>query len=487
MHSMDLNISLDEASDVPLFRQLAGKLKEFIESLYLRPGQLLPSTRELSDHLRVSRATVVRCYDELISQGYLESIDGIGTFVSKKVPTLSQHWIPSKPSTISISNYANQLLATDPLKLFAHDWPELNFGCAPASMLPLKQWRQLLLKHSRTIDTGKLDYNQEPFGYPKLREALADYLARARSARLSPQQLIVFPSTLYPLHLITQMLVDRGDLVAIGNPTFPYARHTLESAGARLEYLSVDRNGLLVDDLKEMRCPRMIYLNPSHHQPGGQVLSIERRHSLLGFAADHGSIIIEDDLDCHYRYSGPGAPCLQGLSDRQNTIYIGSFWQSLYPLVNVGFLVIPESLVDVFTHAWHLLYHTFHTQIPLVDQYALTDLLDGGSLERHIRKTGKTLSERMQALVYALTANLGKAISMDPEPSGMHVTVQFDERYSSVLLKECAVAADLPLVSTASHYAFQQAAGEFMVPFAHLDGGEIEARVSRFAKLLKGR
>lgn len=488
MKAMSLSISIDPASSEPVFRQLASQLKMAIESLSLRPGELLPSTRELCESLALSRTTVVRCYEELLSQGYLEAVDGVGTFVSQRIPSLPQHWTASVQTPFSISSYARQLLAKNPRKLFAHDWPELNFGCAPAGELPIKKWRQLLLEHSRNLGASSLDYNQEPFGYLPLRKALCKYLARSRSVRCTADQIIVFPSSLYALHLVSQMLIDRDDLVAMSAPGFPYARHTFVEAGARLAAIPVDVSGLDISHLEKLEtAPRMIYLNPSHHQPWGYMLSIQRRQEILDYAARNGTLLIEDDLDCNYRYSGRTAPCLQGLSDRQNTIYAGSFWQTLYPLVNVGYLVIPENLAGLFTHAWHLLYHTFHTQIPLLDQLALTDLIEGGFLERHIRKTEKVYARRMQALVRAITANLGRVVKVYSEPSGMHLTVRFDKNLSDLELRECALGSNFPLVSTAAHYAEEPLEREFIVPFAHLEEEEIDIRVSGFSELLEGR
>ncbi|MBZ0185013.1 MAG: PLP-dependent aminotransferase family protein [Candidatus Obscuribacterales bacterium] len=484
---MDLKPELDTNSDIPLFRQLAGHFKERIESLELPPGHLLPSTRELADDLNLSRSTIVRCYEELLAMGYLETIDGVGTFVNKAIPCLPQHWSTPTRTALTPSRYAQELFATTSRKLFAHDWKELNFGCAPVDQLPIKQWRQLLLQHSRSLTEKKLDYGQAPFGFEPLRKSVKEYLARARSVRCDTEQIIVFPTSLYALHLVSQLLVDIDDHVVMSDPGFPYARHTLKTRGANMTFLPVDQSGMLVENLLELtQKPKIVYVNPSHQEPHGTLLSIDRRKTLLNFAHANDTLIIEDDLDCQYRYTGVPAPSLQGLSESENVIYIGSFWKLLYPLVNVGYMVIPHSLIELFTHAWYLMYHTFHTQIPILDQLALSDLLQDGHLERHIRKTGQIYAKRFQFLVHNLTIQMKSSVRISPEGSGMHLTARFLTDKSDLEIQEYAQEANLPIVSTNVHYSGACVPGEFIIPFAHLSEKDIEQRVAKFAALALG-
>ncbi|MCA9805342.1 MAG: PLP-dependent aminotransferase family protein [Cyanobacteria bacterium HKST-UBA02] len=492
-HSLGLMISLDPQNPDPLFRQMAMHFKRSIESLRLRPGQLLPSSRELAEKLRVSRATAVRCYEELSCQGYIETIDGVGTFVSRKDCSPPSRQASASVKRMHLSSWAEDLLDRAQDKLFSHDWPELNYGCAPAELLPVRQWRQLLLLHTREFKIASLDYNQDPFGYMPLRRALAEYLGRSRSTRCSPEQVIVFPSSLFSLHLVSQMLIDRDDLVIMDEPGCPYARHTFLQAGATPVCIPVDRSGMVVSDIEKTarelgaRVPRIIYVNPSHQQPTGAPLSIERRQELLRYAADRSTIIIEDDVDSDFCHASSSLPSLQGLSDCSNVIYIGNFWQTLYPVVNVGYLVIPDILIDKFTRAWHLLYHTFQTHLPALEQLALTDLLDGGFLERHNRKSGRLYLSRWQAMVSAFTRHLRGIATLAPEPSGMHMLVRFDQSNADQVIRKSALSANLPMLASTSFYMSRRPSGEFLVPFAFLDEQEIANKVSLFTAILQNQ
>lgn len=483
---MDLPFTLDEKSEVALYKQLSDRLKESISQLKLMPGQMMPSTRELADHLHISRATVLKSYEELLSQGYLKTVDGIGTFVSQDAPGTRPQVPTQESAALKLSNYANSLLSLNPKAATQADFAELNYGAAPPDLLPLRQWRQNLLRRLRELNLSDVHYSTEVFGFRPLREALAEYLMRARALHCSADQILVFSGPLHPHDLVTRLLLNPGDTACVENPGFPFARNVLTSHGVNLMPIPVDENGMRVELLENSGTPpQLVYVTPSHQDPTGALLSLDRRRRLLHYAFKNRIALIEDDYDSEFRYSGSQLPALHGLDERGLVFYISSFWKTLYPIVNVGILVIPESMIDLFTRAQSLTETNVSTDFPLLEQYALTDLITEGHYERHLRKIAQIYGKRRQALIYALNKHLRGLLTITKESAGMHMIVRFKTTLDDVELTHLARSCGLPAVSTNHYYTSDSQKGEFIIPFGHVTETKIHESVEKLAELLK--
>src|SRR5262249_17624439 len=206
---MDFPVSLDPSLETPIYRQLSNAMRTAITSGRLKPGDLLPSTPEMSRMLGLARATVVKSYDDLEGQGFLETVSGKGTFVSRNLPehvlrpaltAVASRYLEQEPPTELLSEYARTLLRVPFVRSTSADRPELNYGSAPLDQLPLRQWRELLIAHSRSASADTYTYVTEPFGHRPLREAIANYLARSKAVRCLPEQVIIFPGSQHPLY-----------------------------------------------------------------------------------------------------------------------------------------------------------------------------------------------------------------------------------------------------------------------------------------------
>ena len=221
---MELAIHLNANAAQPLHKQLYHELRSSILNGRLSAGQRIPSTRALAKSLGLSRATVTQSYEQLTSEGYLQTVVGSGTSVSKQLPDELLQAAPVKASPqatpkpngkIKLSGYGVRLanFAREP------EEPNLLFNfkyCRPAvDHFPLQEWRRLLLRHCRAGEHEMLDYADGGKGYKPLREALARYLGRARAVYCGAEQIIIVNGSQQALQLIAQVLVDRGDLVAL--------------------------------------------------------------------------------------------------------------------------------------------------------------------------------------------------------------------------------------------------------------------------------
>jgi len=440
--------------------------------------------------LGLARATVVRSYDDLEGQGFIETVSGKGTFVSRRLPAhVLQSKLPDfpagavnlEPPTALLSEYAQTLIRVPFVRSTSADRPELNYGSAPLDQLPLRQWRELLIAHSRSASADTYSYVTEPFGHRPLREAIAYYLARSKAVRCSPEQVIIFPGSQHPLYHVAQILLDKGDRVVIENPGYVGARENFMARGAQMFPIDVDENGIRVEDLKrsDITC-KFVYVAPTYHDPTGAAMSLERRKQLLEWAQHKGSLVVEDAFDSDYRYFGQPLPSLQSLDENGNVLYIYSMWKTLYPLSAVGVLVVPHRLISLFERVKLLA----ERQLPALEHLALTDFITEGHLERHMKRVRAVYAKRRQTLIHVLSLQFRSSVKVPKQSAALHLMLRLKCDLPAEQIMARARVANLPLVSTELYYAENPRPDEFLVAFASLNDDEIEGNVAAWARSL---
>lgn len=483
---MDFVITIDSQADLPLHRQVYEEIRRAILSGRLTPGQKLPSTRSLSQSLSISRATVTQSYEQLLSEGYLETKMGSGTFVCHQLPDDLLNTTPielissAQNSSIPLSAYGAGLNDKAFLRL-----PELElqinftYGRPAFDQFPIDLWRKLLSRHCRS-SADVLDYTNDSMGYKSLRQAIASYLSRSRAVKCTPEQIIIIGGSQQGLDLITRLLINRGDAVAVEEPGYLGARRAFLAQGACLFPVSVDNLGLIVSNLPTESNIKLIYVTPSHQFPTGTVLSLSRRLELLTWAQQSGAMIIEDDYDSEYRYSDRPIPALQGLDQSNSVIYVGTFSKVLFPALRLGYLVLPDNLVNVFSRAKWLA----NRQSSLLEQYALTDFIAEGHLERHIRRMRSLYKQRRQTLVQCLISHFGNRVKILGDNAGMHLMVKMQTTLSDEEIVQGAAHLGVGLGAANSYYLKTSPGGEFVLGYAELNQQQIQEGVRRLAQVI---
>jgi GntR family transcriptional regulator/MocR family aminotransferase len=341
---------------------------------------------------------------------------------------------------------------------------------SPSKSLPVEAWTKAMLKHA--ADPAN-QINDDPFGYKPLRQAIADYLKRTRGICAAPERIILFSRSLQPLNFITRLLLSEGDKAIVENPGFRFAGQTFASQGACLEPIDIDGEGIkldLVTDASEHA--KIIYLSPSHQNPTGVRLSAQRRNELLhlanGHMNGHSCFIIEDDTDCEYNYHSTNLPALISSDTNDGVIYYNSFWKTLSPLVDIGYLILPEILVDEVSHALINSAADEGTALSLIEQKALCDFLNEGQLEKNIEENKPVFYQAYQNLHDAFDKQFGSKIEFSPEPSGLHTMLTFKTTKSDTEIVNAAHRAALPLLPTSDYYYEHKPTRQYIVPFAEL-------------------
>ena len=482
---MSAAILLDPASSAPLHRQIYDQWRRGILSGRFRRAERVPSTRELSTSLAVSRSTVTLAYEQLIAEGYLESSRGSGTFVCRKLPDEllrpdhKQINGAEDPPPIRLSRYGTGLTkdfsyppAPPGFIRFTQWRPDLG-------LFPIAIWRKLVMRRLRSAAPELFDYADQSAGYGPLRDEIAAYVSRSRAVRCTPEQVIIVNGSAQGIDLCVRLLLEPGDEVAIENPGYVGAHRIFAGYGAKLRPARIDENGIVIGDLgKSLRdSVRLVYVTPSHQFPTGVAMSLSRRLELIEWSRRHNAVLIEDDYDSEYRYSGPPLPSLQGLATGVAVIYIGTFSKVMFPSLRIGYLIVPKILAARFRRAKWLA----DRQTPVPEQAALADFIAEGHLERHIRRMRRIYGARRDALVESLERHFGDAVQIRGDAAGMHLLVHFQD----ARITEKAAAAKVQLVSSAASYLTTSPPGEFILGFSAIGERCIREGIRRLAEPIR--
>lgn len=236
------------------------------------------------------------------------------------------------------------------------------------------------------------------------------------------------------------MLLEPGDLVAVEDPGYPPPRILLETLGARVTGVPVDDEGLIVDAIPDGA--RLVYVPPSHQCPLGVAMSLARRQELLEWAERTGAVLVEDDYDTKFRYTGRPLEPSHSLASRGRVVYVGSFSKVVSPALRIGFLAAPPPLIGALTKAkyptdWHS---------PAIEQAVLADFIHEGGFSRHVRRMRKIYRERRDVLVDGLRREFGDVLRPVPAAAGLRLSAAADHDLGAVARNARAVGVRVLLL-----------------------------------------
>jgi GntR family transcriptional regulator/MocR family aminotransferase len=402
-------------------RWLYESLRVAILEGRLRPGIRLPATRDLARQYRLARGTIVNAFDQLKSEGYIQSSVGSGSYVNKILPEELLHVphkeIPALPvrhkQRRKLSEYARRVklfpnFEIRPSRAFRTNMPALE-------LFPTTLWAQVAARRLRRISASLL-LGCGPMGYPPLRDAVASYLSTSRGVRCVADQVVIVSGVQEAIDIAVRLFVNPGDRVYMENPGYSGAAIAFKAAGAKISAICVDDEGMRVPDAK-MRGARLVYVTSGHQFPLGVTMSVGRRLQLLDWAVKSGALILEDDYDSEYRYVGRPVPALQGLDRHGLVLFTGSFSKVLFPSLRVGYLVVPPDLMDYFAAA--LSVTNRHT--PLPEQAILCDFITEGHFGRHLRRMREVYARRLAVLLECAQQHLSGALEISGVEAGLQI------------------------------------------------------------------
>jgi GntR family transcriptional regulator/MocR family aminotransferase len=465
---------------VPLRNQIYAGLRGAILSGTFGSDTRLPSTRDLAEQLGISRSVVLEAYDQLLAEGFVVGRSGSGTYVAQG---LSSNRLVSKKSTTPRLSSFGSAAADAAATLDISGRPpryryDFKFGRSESDIetFPFEHWQRILTRRARKASVAELDYGPAA-GNSVLREAICTHLRRSRSVICDPSEVIIVNGSQQALDLIARVLLERGDRVAIENPSYQGTRQILLAAGARLIPVPVDREGLNPAELP--RDARLCFVTPSHQFPTGAILPLIRRLAVLEWANLTNAVIVEDDYDGEFQYEGRPLESLQGLDTDGRIIYVGTFSRTVFPSLRVGYLVVPKSLIAAFTGAKWI--NDQHSAI--LEQQTLAEFIATGAYERHLRRVRRRNSARREALLHAIDKYLRERVDVTGDGAGAHVAIWPKRHVSEAGLIDAAGARGVGLYGMSRYYVTKTAQTGVLLGYSRMKEAEIREGIRRLSEV----
>lgn len=478
---------LQQITNGTLHTRVFQCLRDAIIEEIFPPKVRLPSSRDLARELNVSRNTILNAYEQLRSQGYVQSLTGRGTWVCEilpekylNVPHLEQNnEIPNNINLKALSHRGTDLLenaASSP-----YQWGAFVPGTPDVTQFPHIEFSKIQLRLSKQPDISHLIYTND-CGCIELKQALAEYLRVARSVHCDTDQIIITEGIHQAIDLISRALCDSKDDVWIEEPGYWGARNILKINGLNIHSINIDQDGIVLDSKASI--PKLIFVTPSHQYPLGSHLSLSRRKQLLAFARLNKSWIIEDDYDSEFRFSGQPFPSLQGLEENTPVIYMGTFSKTIYPALRIGYMVIPKSLCPGLKTIAAELYRGGHQ----LTQRTLAEFIQNGHYAAHIRRMRILYGKRHTFLISLIKQHLGPNFLHEfSHNAGLHLVLKLPDYADDVAITQLALTRGVK-VRPLSRYFSQKQSGSIqglLLGFACVSEKEMLVAFSVLLQCLK--
>lgn len=474
-----MNWKPDRHAKKAIYKQLAEYMEKGIADGTFPPDKPLPSERYLANTLQVNRSTVVSAYDELEAMGLIERNRGSGTTISKDIWGITRKRIPSWNRYIEAGSFLPNLPVTQKIRKEAVDHKLINLATGELSedLFPKSALREITATRSFI---GSLGYDH-PQGSEILRTTLANHIKTSRGIDTNPSSILITSGAQQALHLIVQCLLKPGDAVAIEDPSYNFNLPIFKSAGLKIHYLPVHKDGINPDDLQALYKKhriKMIFLNPDFHNPTGSSLNIKKREAILDISSKLGIPVVEDDPYSLTAFSGEKRPTLKSLDTNGNVLYISSLSKIVASGLRIGWIIGPTSVIERLSDAKQQIDfgHSSFTQ------WIANDFLESSNFNLHIEHLVKELERRRDTIVQSLHTYLKDEVTFYAPQGGIHIWCQvMVEDYNETQLLEESIQRGVIYVP-GSTMGSQK--GFVRFTYAREDTESIDEGIKRFAEAL---
>lgn len=387
----------DKESNKPLYIQLYEYIKKEITSGTLKPDLKLPSIREASSTLNLSKTTIENAYNQLVAEGYIDNIPKRGYFVC------------------DLSEYNFDVELSHKQTIIHHDEIEyINDGVDEGSF-DISIWRRL---YNKVISDPKTNiYNScSVQGENFLREEISNFVNTMRGGHTDPRQVIVGAGVQYLLGILIGILRDDYNTVAVEKPGFNKAEFVFEDYNFNIRHIAVTNSGFPVSKLWKSDA-QVIYISPSHQYPLGTIMPVNKRMELLDWAYKKNGIIIEDDYDGIVRFGGMPIPSLQGLDKNDCVVYLGSFSKILLPSLRISYMVIPKRLLPKYNK----IENRYTQSTSKIDQLVLAHFMNEGYMVKHLRRIKRIYRRKNSSLTESFKNTFKERLKIISADSGLHI------------------------------------------------------------------
>ncbi len=360
-----MNYVIDKTSDKPAYEQLYLLLRRDIVGGVFPYGGKMPSKRLLASETDTSVITTKHCYDLLCEEGYICAKERSGYYVIYRENELYRTAVKDTSSKGATKKERRQLADASlslSFPLFAKTMRKVISECG----------EDLLLK---TENSGSL----------RLREALAAYLKRSRGMSVLPSNIIIGAGTEY-LYLMVAQLIGAGECVAIEDPSYEKIELVYEANGICCEKLPMGNEGIPSGALSKAKA-KYLHITPFNSFPSGITATAGKRMEYIRWAMERDGIIIEDDYDSEFTISSKAKDTVYGMDPDGRVIYMNTFNRTIAPSMRIGYMILPDSLMEAYTERLGF----YSCTVPVFEQYVIAEFIDSGNFERHINRVRRRI------------------------------------------------------------------------------------------------
>jgi GntR family transcriptional regulator/MocR family aminotransferase len=481
-------ITVQKDFEIPVYLQIANAIILEMKRGRIGPGIKLPGTRQMAEILKLHRKTLVRAYEELDAQGWIEMHPSKGTFTSKELPEINPRRFYTKtekrnsfPATTGYmvrtnNNIRPPVLPQRNITGF-HDGPDVR-------LMPVQElgraYKSII---SRPVNLKYMSY-VEVSGVQKFREILSAYLNDSRGLQTSFENIMITRGSQFGLYLITCVLFSKGENIIVGDTNYYYADHCFLNAGMHLLRVKVDEYGIDVEAIEKLcrkKKIKAIYITSHHHYPTTVTLIASRRIKLLELSEKFGFIIIEDDYDYDFHYlSSPILPLISA-DQKGMIIYIGTLSKTIGPAIRTGYVIAPPNLILELGRIRQLM----DTQGDPIMEMALAEMFSEGEIRRHMKKALQEYHRRRDFLCNLLSVQLADIIDFKIPDGGLAIWAKFNKSVPLPPLVEKLRAQGIILSNGLIHNTGSVSLNTTRMGFAWMNEKEAEKAVGIMIKTIK--
>lgn len=458
--------------------QITNQLINLIKKGTIAKSTKLPGSRLLAQQLNVHRNTVVAAFDELQNQGWTETTPSKGTFISSKLPIVKSKKLSNntveKGDHLLTANYffsrKNHLQRKD--VTHQSKFIYINDGIPDTRIAPVveiaKTYRSLIDKpyFNKYLSYGSI------YGNEILREVLVNYLNETRGLTINIDNVLITRGSQMGIYLASNILLEKGQNIIIGDTNYIAATHTFTDAGGHLIKVEVDKKGINTNQIEEI-CKktnvRAVYITPHHHHPTTVTLVAERRMHLLQLASRYKFAIIEDDYDFDFHYSNTPILPLASADSEGSVIYIGALCKLVAPSIRIGYMIAPKQIIDEAANLRRIIDRQGDAMMELV--YA--QMIKNGDIQRHSKKALKIYRERRDLFCYLLKSKFNPSLRFNVPEGGMAVWATLDRQFSWVSIRKSAFDMNLIIENHTKYDPYNIGYNGIRMGFASLNSQEI--------------
>ena len=457
-------IILESKKNTPLYIQLYNYFKIEIEKSRLLQGEKLPSIRELSKSLSISKITVEKAYQQLVSEGYIENYDRsrytvnkLDEFICKKIPFLVESTL-NHPALLPEDNVIYDFSSGE-MDLDGFDF-----------FLWKRYMSKAFLHKERLVGYGNIKGEEE------LREEIVKYIQNSRGVYAHKSQIIIGAGVQNLLSILCSILKLENNSIAFEEPGFKNGRRIFADHAFTITPIAMKKDGIDMNELFSSD-EKLVYVSPSHQFPTGYIMPIGRRNQLLNWAQTKNGTIIEDDYDSEFRYYGRPIPALKGLDVRGNVVYLGSFSKIIPPSIRISYMVLPEKFLDIYQQKSSL----YNQAASTIEQLTLAQFMADGHLDRQIRRLRKLYYEKRLLFFAELKNILGDNVTITENESGLHTILTLHSTLPAKELKERARKQGCAVAPVEDYYweATPEKLPQILLYFSKIPSTEMKQAITR--------